>query len=116
MPRNATSSSPTKSVINKIQAVERETVRSPDGAKHRKKLRWSLMRKKPLSRELKIHGADWAEILIDAKFKDLLSRRNNVDLKDKWRNMIKSGKVEKLPDRPEDFRVEIGARYGGRRH
>ena len=91
----------------------RQVSKSPDGTVRRKAKKWTFEEEETLIEAVKIHGADWAEILKDARFMDLLAVRSNVDLKDKYRNMVKSGKADALPARPKGFHSEMGSKYGG---
>ncbi|KAL7152380.1 hypothetical protein ABFS83_04G093300 [Erythranthe nasuta] len=56
------------------------------------KLKWTAEEEETLRAGVGKHGTGkWKNILLDPEFKEKLSNRSNVDLKDKWRNLSVSG-------------------------
>lgn len=50
--------------------------------------KWSDTETKTLISAVNKHGLKWSKIKSDSLFHDILIKRSNVDLKDKWRNTI----------------------------
>ena len=69
------------------------------------------------------HGVgQWAKIKRDAKYASTLSMRSNVDLKDKWRNLLQLASLpaqsRRKQETPPEFLqrvLDLEAQYGGAR-
>ena len=84
--------------------------KSPNGNPSRKRINWTFDEEQSLIEGLKVHGTEYAEILNDPRFGASLSRRTNVDLKDKYRILRKNGAID-LGDREPDWRKKKGRAY-----
>ena len=91
----------------------REVTVSPQGKPTRKRVNWTFDEEQSLIEGIKVYRTEFARILEDPRFRVMLSRRTNVDLKDKYRTMRKRGTVKDMGDRPEGWRKEMGRAYAG---
>ena len=92
-----------------VPVVKRETIGGS-----RKKISWSLEEEKALVDGISKHAASnpsqlWQLILLDKEFSDILKLRNNVDLKDKWRNIQSKYDTTELENYHEQKRNEARA-------
>ncbi|XP_071713759.1 uncharacterized protein [Rutidosis leptorrhynchoides] len=67
----------------------------------KQKRKWTNEEEEALKSGIKKHGVGkWRLILNDPRFASSLSNRNNIDIKDKWRNLLKYGDRETYVKHP----------------
>ncbi|KAJ1406783.1 hypothetical protein B484DRAFT_483210 [Ochromonadaceae sp. CCMP2298] len=59
---------------------------------------WSEDEEDALRRAENRHGREWAEMLRDPEFAAIFQGRTNINLKDKWRNLLKEDAQAKNDD------------------
>ena len=74
---------PTRHPLKNISASEQHKIK-----KHKTFTKWSNAETNTLISAVNKHGLKWSKIKHDSQFKHVLIQRSNVDLKDKWRNII----------------------------
>jgi len=79
------------------------------------KVRWTQEEEDALRKGVKDHGTGrWKHIKHDPKYKEVLNNRSNVDLKDKWRNiLVAEGAIEKPSARKGKKRKQQQANEDG---
>jgi hypothetical protein len=89
-PAKLTSSSSVRSPVRGSKAPSHTR---PAGRGHSLRVMWSLDEENALIEGVEMHGFQWKSILDDPRLADRFAGRSNVDLKDKYRNIMKA----KLP-------------------
>jgi|SRR6218665_84883 len=84
-----------------FEDVERRLLRSPTKPSNQLEVRrkprskWTAEEERKVYKAVKKYGvSSWADIVKA----NVLPGRSNVDIKDKWRTMLKTGRVEELKD------------------
>jgi hypothetical protein len=97
--------------MDALEGREVSDTKTPLNRDMRKRVKWTFDEETALADGVRRYATEWARIKTDPEFSTVLKIRTNVDLKDKYRLMVKKGTIDDVGSRPAGWRSNKGVEY-----